>query len=268
MIREAVVDVLRPYHFRGKLRLLAGVAPSRGERDADVFGYRMKLDLAEAIQRWIWLGAFEPQETALVRSWLRPGMTFVDVGANVGYFSLLAASLVGERGRVYALEPSPYAYARIAATLRTNRMPQAEAFQMGLSDAPGELTLYLPPAAANFHSPTMSASSGGEPVSVPVRRMDDVLDEWGVETVDLVKVDVEGHEPRVFEGASRVLATGRIRAVLVEFNDFWLRDAGSTPDALYRTLLDAGFVDTAGPAAFAPDCVVTRFLVHRTAGAA
>lgn len=267
MIREAVVDVLRPYHFRGKLRLLAGVAPSRGERDAEVFGYRVRLDLSEAIQRWIWLGAFEPQETALVRGWLRPGMTFVDVGANVGYFSLLAASLVGERGRVYALEPSPYAYARVAATVRANRMPQVHAFQMGLSAGPGELALYLPPESANFHSPTMSASSGGEPVSVPVRRLDAALDEWAVETVDLIKVDVEGHEPFVFAGASEVLATGRIRAVLVEFNDFWLRQQGGTPEALYRTLLDAGFVDTGGRAAFTPDCCITRFFVHRTAGA-
>jgi FkbM family methyltransferase len=268
MIREAVIDVLRPYHFRGKLRLLAGVAPSRGERDAEVFGYRVRLDLAEAIQRWIYLGAFEPQETALVRGWLKPGMTFVDVGANVGYFSLLAASLVGERGRVYALEPSPYAYARVAATLRANRMPQVHAFQMGLSAEPGELALYLPPEDAHFHSPTMSAGSGGRPVAVPVRRLDDALDEWGVETVDLIKVDVEGHEPFVFEGASRVLRTGRVRAVLVEFNDFWLRQQGGDPEALYRTLLDAGYVDTGGRAEFTPDCVVTRFLVHRAAGAA
>jgi FkbM family methyltransferase len=175
---------------------------------------------------------------------------------------------VGERGRVYALEPSPYAYARVAATLRANRMPQVHAFQMGLSAEPGELALYLPPEDAHFHSPTMSAGSGGRPVAVPVRRLDDALDEWGVDTVDLIKVDVEGHEPFVFEGASRVLHTGRVRAVLVEFNDFWLRQQGGDPEALYRTLLDAGYVDTGGRAEFTPDCVVTRFLVHRAAGAA
>jgi FkbM family methyltransferase len=268
MIRDAVIDLLRPYHFRGKLRLLGSVAPTEGERAVQVFGYRVRLDLAEAIQRWIYLGAFEPQETALVRAWLKPGMTFVDVGANVGYFSLLAASLVGARGRVFAVEPSPYAHARIRATVEANRLRQVRAFQMGMSSAPGELTLYVQPEAAHFHSPTMSAASGGEPVTVPVGRLDACLDEWGVETVDLIKVDVEGHEPFVFEGAARVLSSGRIRAALVEFNDFWLRQQGGTPDSLYRTLLAAGFVDTGGRAEFVPDCCITRFFVHRTAGAA
>lgn len=263
MLRDSIISALRPYHFRGKLRLLGSIAPRSGERTARVFGYDVRLDLGEAIQWWIYLGAFEPVETAAVRSWLRPGMTFLDVGANFGYFTLLASSLVGEAGRVLAVEPSPYASRRLAETVRRNPLPQAEVFPLGLSSEPGTLNLYLSPSG--FHSPTMSASSGGDPVAVPVRRLDDCLDEWGVETVDLMKMDVEGHEPHVLAGASRVLGSGRIRAVLCEFNDHWLRQQGSSPQALYDTFGAAGFVDVAGPARFAPGCCDTRFLVHRSA---
>ncbi|HEX2093820.1 MAG TPA: FkbM family methyltransferase [Longimicrobiaceae bacterium] len=262
MLRDAVIDALRPYHFRGKLRMLGSLAPRRGERVARVFGYDVRLDLGEAIQWWIYLGAFEPRETAIVRSWLRPGMTFLDVGANFGYFTLLAASRVGESGRVLAVEPSPYAYGRLVETVHNNALPQVQVHQLGLSTHAGTLNLYLSPS--QFHSPTMSASSGGEPVEVPVRRLDDCMDEWGVGSIDLMKLDVEGHEPFVLAGASRVLDSGRIRAVLCEFNDHWLRQQGSSPQALYDMFLRAGFVDVDGRADFAPSCCDTRFLVHRS----
>ena len=97
---------------------------------------------------------------------------------------------------------------------------------------------------------------------MPVKRLDDCLEEWGVESVDLMKMDVEGHEPFVLRGAPDALASGRIRAVLVEFNDHWLRAQGSSPDELNRIFREAGYVDTEGPAKFLPRCaggVVTAF---------
>jgi FkbM family methyltransferase len=266
MLRDVIIDTLRPYHFRGKLRLLQGMAPHQGERTIRLFGYDVRLDLGEAIQRWMYLGAFEPKETAVVKGWLRPGMTFLDVGANFGYFTLLAASRVGRTGRVLAVEPSPLAGLRLTENVRRNDLSWVQVHQLGLSEASGSLDLYLSPAA--FHSPTMSASSGGEPVSVPVRRLDECLEAWGVESVDLMKMDVEGHEPFVLRGAGTALSSGRIRAVLVEFNDHWLREQGSSPDELYRIFREAGYVDTEGTAQFLPQCCDTRFLVHRSARAA
>ena len=266
MLREAIIDALRPYHFRGKLRLLGGMAPRAGVRSTRLFGYDVQLDLGEAIQRWMYLGAFEPKETTLVKETLRPGMTFLDVGANFGYFTLLAASRVGAGGRVVAVEPSPLAAGRLKQNVEANSLRQVSVHQMGLSAESGTLDLYISPA--DFHSPTMSASSGGEPVSVPVRRLDDCLDEWGVERVDLMKMDVEGHEPFVLRGAGDALSSGRIRAVLVEFNDHWLREQGSSPQELYDIFRTAGYVDTGGTAEFLPQCCDTRFLVHRSARAA
>ena len=266
MLRSSIIDALRPYNFRGKLKLLGRIAPHSGERRTRVFGYDVRLDLGEAIQRWMYLGAFEPKETALVKGWLRPGMTFLDVGANFGYFTLLAASRVGPTGRVLAVEPSPLAAGRLAENIRANSLAWVDLFQIGLSAESGSLELYISPA--EFHSPTMSASSGGEAVTVPVRRLDECLDEWGVEAVDLMKMDVEGHEPFVLRGAGDALSSGRIRAVLVEFNDHWLREQGSSPQELYGIFRDAGYVDTEGAAEFLPRCCDTRFLVHRTARAA
>jgi FkbM family methyltransferase len=266
MLRDAVIGALRPVPFRGKLRLLDGIVPRQGRRTARVFGARMELDLAESIQRWIYMGAFEPRETAMVARWLGPGMTFLDVGANFGYFTMLAASRVGAEGRVLAVEPSPYAGSCLAIAVEANGLQQVRVFPMGLSAAAGDLDLYIPATEEGFHSPTMSAESGGAPVAVRVRRLDECLEDWGVERVDLMKIDIEGHEPQALAGGYRALSEGRVRAVLCEFNDFWLRAQGSSPDALYDMLLQAGFRDTAGPARFGAGCCDNRFFVHHTSG--
>jgi hypothetical protein len=73
--------------------------PSQRERLVSAYGQMMHLDLSDFIQRKIYFGCYEPKETELVRRWLRPGMNVFDVGANVGYYTALAANLVGPAGR-------------------------------------------------------------------------------------------------------------------------------------------------------------------------
>lgn len=260
---DFLVNLLRPHYFRGKGRVLNRLIPRQGQRSTLVFDYRMDLDLSELIQRHIYLGVFEPKETALVLQYLKPGMTVVDIGANVGYYTLLAASCVGRSGRVIAVEPSPLAYQKLVTTVLTNRISQVAAFQIGIGDSIGAADLYLG-SNAN-HSPTMLPIQAPVICNVPVRPLDDCIYEWGVERIDLLKVDVEGYEPRVFAGASIALTSRRIRAILCEFNDYWLRKAGSTPEALWQVLSFAGFVDAESPGltpSFPSGCLTTRLLLH------
>ena len=262
---DFLMDTFRGVRFRGKARLFSRLLPATGRREARVFGYRMTLDLSGHVGRMIYLGAYEREETALVRRWLRPGMTFLDVGANLGYFTLLASRLVGPTGRVIACEPSPGLHAALVATLRDNALP-ATVHQLGLGDVDGEVTLYETPESHHNLTPSMLPSSdAASAVSVPVRRLDDCLDAWNVPKVDLLKIDVEGYEPRVFAGAERSLASGRIRALMCEFNYYWLRQAGCSPDDLHSHLTSLGFVDESGPPRFTPGCVDNRFFVHRSA---
>jgi FkbM family methyltransferase len=259
-LAESLIDTLRPIRFRGKARLLNRFLARDGERTTRVFGYRMKLDLAEYIQRMIYLGAYERQETRWVRRWLRRGMTFVDVGANVGYYSLLAASRVGPEGRIFALEPSPVAAGRLKATVQENRLENVRVVQAGLSDRPAESLLFLPPG--DNHTPSMLGGDGCSSVPVFVRTLDDCLAEWQLDRIDLLKVDVEGYEPRVFAGGEQALVQGQIRAILCEFNDPWLQLAGSNAQALYERLADWGFTDLGGKVQSFSNQVFTRFLVH------
>lgn len=262
MLRQALIDTLRPFQFRGKGRLLQRLVPREGEYTAGVFGYRMRLDISEFIQRQIYLGSFERHETRWVRRWLKPGGTFVDVGANVGYFTLLASSLVGPTGRVRACEPSLYAFQRLEATLRDNAISQARVFNFALAEKPGTLNLYFTSPTVTNHTPSMVAQEGARSVPVPVRPLDECLEEWGLERVDILKIDVEGFEPQVLAGARKALATGRIRAILCEFNDHWLRKNGSSAAELYAWIRGHHYRDIGGDREPAKGSMENRFLVR------
>lgn len=259
---DSAIDLLRPLRFRGKGRILNRVAPRAGQKQAKVFGWSVNLDLSDYIQRSIYLGTFERVETDIVEHALKPGMTFVDVGANVGYFTLLAAQRVGTAGRVLSFEPSKALHARLAETVERNALSNVTLIEAGLGDREKIVRLYLNPSFAN-NSPTMVAHEAAEVTDVRVLRLDDFISTHRIDKIDLMKVDVEGYEPDVFAGAERALAAGTVRAVLCEFNDHWLRMNGSSPAQLWDTLISAGFRPAGGsprPPRFAPGCVVNHVL--------
>src|SRR5438270_12223773 len=103
----SLVDRLRPLQFRGKRRFLGPLAPNAGKKVAKIFGADLELDVSNHVDSTIFIGCYEPVNTFLFKRILRRGGTAVDVGANIGYFTLLAASLVGETGRVIAAEAHP-----------------------------------------------------------------------------------------------------------------------------------------------------------------
>jgi FkbM family methyltransferase len=236
---DFVISAARPVRFRGKYRLLDPIVPHSGIRMAQVFGAVFELNLAEFIQRTIYMGVYELNETRMVANYLKPGMTVIDVGANVGYYTALAASKIGSSGRIYAVEPDLKSFAQLQKLLADNPIP-ARAFNFGIG-LEGTQNLYLSPASNN-HAPTMVSHDDHAPIStVTMRRLDDCLDEWNIEVCDLLKIDIEGWEAQAFAGAKRSLGSRRIRAILCEFNDFWLRAAGSSAAQLWETLVGYGY---------------------------
>ena len=239
---EKLVNLFRPVHFRGKARLLHALTEKRGERRATIFGAILDLDLEDYIQRSVYLGTFEPDETRMIARHLHEGMTFVDVGANVGYFTALGAARVGRTGRVVAFEPSPYAFRRLQSMVKQNHLSQVETCNVALGDCADRLNLYLGVNSVN-HTPTMIPHENTTTTSVEVRTLDVEMDRLGVKKIDLMKIDVEGYEPKVLAGAKRLLTEKRIRAILCEFNESWLEKAGSSSAELARLMADAGLID-------------------------
>jgi FkbM family methyltransferase len=205
-------------------------------------GYDLKLALDEQIQRDIALGQFELEESGWVEAFLQPGMVFVDVGANIGLYSLLAASRVGSQGKVIAFEPSPYCHDRFQATVTANAISQIAIERTALGDAPGELDLVV--EHQGLHSPSFLAKEGDLRYRVPVTTFDAYLARSGLGHVDLMKIDVEGFEPNVIRGAAAALRRGAVGAILCELNEVWLGRNACSPDQLDGMIRSYGFLPT------------------------
>jgi FkbM family methyltransferase len=236
----ALAAALDPYWFRGKGRFLRFCCPREGTGRRVLFGVPVSLDLSDWVQRSMFLGVYEPQETQWLLQYLRPGMVAVDVGANVGYYTLLARAAVGPLGRVIAIEPAERPRARLLEAVK--QFDNVSVIDAAVGASAGEGVLYSDDAAGN-DTPTLVAHPGRSRTNVSIRTLDDCLAAFGIERVDLLKLDVEGWEPQVLAGARRLLECHRIAAVLCEFNTYWLEAAGSNASILWQMLMDAGFVD-------------------------
>ena len=156
-------------------------------------------------------GRWEPDEAAWLRQVLRPGATMVDVGANVGYFTVLASQAVGERGRVIAIEPESANLRLLKRNVRAHRCRNVQIIRAAAWESSTTLSLRRNPDNAGDHQ--THPGEGGEPVRAIA--LDDVLDG----PVDVIKVDTQGADHYVIAGLERTLATNPQARLLVEF---WL----------------------------------------------
>jgi FkbM family methyltransferase len=170
---------------------------------------------------------------------LRPGDTFVDVGAHYGIHTLLAARLVGPTGRVLSFEPSAANRAVCQAHLTINHVAQVELFPIALSDEPGTLTL----SGQEVESVYCSLRSGVGPrtETVEVARADARIASWPMSGRVVIKVDTEGFEHRALRGFGTLLNRTDL-AVIVECTDEWLRQTGSSAGDLFHFMGGHGLV--------------------------
>jgi FkbM family methyltransferase len=209
-------------------------------------GARFWCDLHDAIARDVCLvGIYEPQISQVMSSLLQAGSTVVDVGANWGYFTLMAAQLAGPSGRVLALEPDPRLFDLLQRNLSLNGSTQAEAlpWAAGADRATRTLEGYADGAANRGVSRIRAdgPGSGGTTFAVTTVPLDVLLDERGVGTVDLIKIDVEGFEVDVLDGMAAGLARQRYRRLVIELHPGLLAERGSTPDDCCKRLRASGY---------------------------
>src|SRR5690606_7564577 len=145
MLRLAAMNAAKklPY-FRGKFRLINLLCPNLGIVDALIYNVPMQLDLGEYIQRNIFTEHYEVDEIKILKEHLTEGDTFVDVGANVGYYSAIALSLVGECGCVISVEPTPELVGKLRKSFH-NFQDRVIVVDTALGNAKGEIQLLLPP---------------------------------------------------------------------------------------------------------------------------
>ena len=162
------------------------------------------------------LGLYERNKFALLADHLRPGMSFVDIGSNKGDFAIWAAHLVGDRGSVVAVEPSPDNARWVRRSLDRNHTENVTLVEAALAQERGTAVLNLRPLSG-WHTLLPADDAVGE-VVVETRTLDEVVEESGVGPVDAIKIDVEGGELGVLRGADETLSAPGDRLILLDLH--------------------------------------------------
>jgi FkbM family methyltransferase len=184
---------------------------------------------------------YEPQTTQLFQRILKPGMAVADVGAHIGYYTLLAAGIAGPSGRVYAFEPDPTNFELLEFNALQNGYDKICLTRKAVSSHLGPSTLYLTSLDTGRHSLVRHGIPLKGVETVETITLDSFFEGEGWPTVDLMKVDVEGAEPDVLAGMDGLLARCPKILMVIEFNPQLLQNAGSEPMSLLQQLQSYGF---------------------------
>ena len=232
-------------YFRGKARIadLLGRLVNICDGARGTFslpdGTIIAVDLGDRIQRLMWGGAYEPHVQRCLGQLLRPGDIFVDVGAHIGFFSLIASSLVGHTGKVYAFEANPNLFQKLQK--HTTEYPWLAASCLAVWKESGSM----------FFSRSEERGESGWGKLTTVRNEGNIvsvqaisLDEWHeaeeFPLVRIIKIDAEGSEPFILEGARQLIARTR-PIMIIELNDQLLRDIGRPKETVIASLRDNSY---------------------------
>lgn len=166
-------------------------------------GGKIYLNLRESMMmRFRAMGIYESEKTKLFQRIIKPGMTVLDIGANKGYFSLLAAKLTTEIGHVYTFEPNPENCEWIRKSIGVNHYKNIKLFQIALFNKNTTMPFFYGKKSGH-HSLIYDQEMGSK--NVQVARLDDIIRKNNITDVDFIKIDVEGAELGVLEGSKKLL---------------------------------------------------------------
>lgn len=180
-------------------------------------------------------GEYEPKTTEIFLRWVRKGDVVVDVGANIGYFTLLAAKKVGKKGRIFAFEPEPQSYSLLKSNITLNSLQNVVAENFALGDRNTLVGFF----AQKFDKGgSHLAFSEGENLKVKMVRLSDYLHQKGVKKVNVIKIDVEGAEVLVLKGAEEIIKESPNLKAFVEYNPENLEKFKTSGEKLLGQLKD------------------------------
>jgi FkbM family methyltransferase len=238
---ENLVIRLRPAPLRSAIGDLLGLSKRRYEK---ILGYKFFVNPISNFGLAVRQGEFEPEMVSLLKSHLRPGALFIDLGANEGFFSVIASHLVGASGRVIAVEPQLRLQEILRENFRVNGCNNIQIVRAAVCSQAGTVQMRI--AAANntgsssLYKVTKYPLPSQETRALTLR---DLLEEARIDSCDLMKVDIEGAEYDALYGAE-VLERGVIRNIAVEYHDRILERRGASRQQLHDSIIARGYCAT------------------------
>jgi FkbM family methyltransferase len=224
--------------FRGVQGLIS-ILVSRFKRDeVQVHGHRMFLDPMDSLRLSI-TGNYEPFETSLVEREVRNGDVVLDIGANIGYYTLLFARMAGETGKVFAFEPDLANFRLLQRNVERNGYRNVDLVPQAVSRLTGRLSLFLSPTNMGDHR-VYDSQDGRNSIQVDAIRLDDHFRSYQGR-IDFIKMDIQGAEADALQGMEALLRSHRGIKLMTEFWPVGLKRAGTEPSVFLDRLLGHGF---------------------------
>ena len=212
---------------------------------------RVKGPMRTAFRGYIRSCGKEKLTTQIFKQVVKEKDTVVDIGANIGYFTLLAARLVGEGGKVYAFEPEPRNYNMVLKNIALNGYENVVPVQKAVSNVGGTVRLYLSSKDIGAHTirqyhdkEQFDEKESGEFVEVESITLDEFLEDRK-HSVDVIKMDIEGAEMAALSGMDRIIRENQNLKMFIEFYPSAIREMGYSPEEFVHKLLNYGFSITA-----------------------
>lgn len=183
-------------------------------------------------------GDLDPKVTWVCRKIIQRGDTVLDIGANIGVTTVAMASMVGARGKVHSFEPNPQLQLMLRQVIEHNRFVNVTLHSMALGPADSEMELRVPRSNLGMGSLVRHGNPDDAIYTVLVRRLSDIVARERIKAIRMIKIDVEGFEADVFNGAQEVLREIQPEAILFELNQEH-GDFGDQP--VVRLLHEAGY---------------------------
>lgn len=200
----------------------------------------LRHDLGEEVVHLLRQGHFEAAEQAFFWLYLRPDDTFIDCGAHIGLYSVLASQATGGGGRIIAVEANAHTAQHLAFNLNSNGVTKATIIHAAVWDSLGEIRfLESEEGEAAYDHVAFDNENAG--LAVSAITLNKLVEETGGTTVALVKIDIEGAEPEAIIGGKDAIAAGMLPVLMVEFTENNLRRRGLDTDQLYKLLEELGY---------------------------
>lgn len=207
-------------------------------------GCKMGMDIGrsrgfDALASGLIMGrGYEIHTTELFKRMVKPDMVVVDVGAHIGYYTLIASKLVGERGKVFAFEPEPRNYNNLTQNVELNNCKNVMTFGKAVSKNEGKTLFYVSDNASGECSLVEMKNRPKKTIEVETVILDNVLAD---QKVDIMKVDVDGSEMFVLLGAERLVGGNNKIKIFTEFWKPGLESAGYSCEEYWNKLVQCGF---------------------------
>ena len=230
--------LLRPRLLRRLAhRVLVRCVPSHVTLD----GLKLYLNPSDPVlSPSIALGIYENYEREIFRQFCMPGSIGVDVGGNVGLYTVIAASRVGKNGKVIAIEPHPESYRYLQKTIEANGLSAVKSFNVALGDRRETIDLFL---TDENKADSLIYDATGQRLKIDTEMidLDHLLAENEIDAVQLIKMDIQGAEGLALRGMSGTLAKSSVVVIFTEFWPWGIEEAGESVAGFLRELMRAGF---------------------------